>query len=758
MSQSASVLNKTGLLMGPLCRVLRFTCLAIALVTASTGHAAPVLTTFDAGLEGWLVTGDNAMAWSSSGGNPGGCLSVNDLATGALNVAVASQAFLGDWSGAGAADTLSVDIFLHRISGSATPMPFIFRIVGPGGAARAPIGTSFYPVEDAWNHYTVSLSASDWTLESGTWSGLLATVQTLYLAGEFVTGPEDCRIDNAYLSRAPTSLLIPCLASRFNGSDTEDWAFVNTASVSFSATGGNAGGYVRVDDGSGTSRAVAPPSFRGDWTPLDGVGKVRVDLRLLSASGTATGAADFVTLSGPGGAARRALAVADLPPVGPLWKTFEIPIEVAAWTVTSGTWAGLMADVEDVRVTLDFHDGNEVVGFDNVARLGAGCADPDLHLTLHASDLALCGHVSMEALRGVALDPASGEIYGVIDQAPAAYGGLWGVTGPLGGVRLASYDRPAHLVFDPQGNAYVSEDFSGNVYRNAAAGGSSLWVSGFHSGDDDPFGLCIAPSAFDGPAVDPGNVLVADRGFQGADEIYSFSTAAPEGEQLLLPDPGNVDLFDLAPGDDVVYVCDALDSGALKVLSPSGALSDLTLQSPIPDAVSVARDPALKQLYVASGSGSAVHRVTIASGAVELVASGFVALSAGCLEFDAGNRVLWIVDQGSNRVHRVCSTAVIGVEQPRPVTGLRLGVTPNPSRGTHRIRMRLPAPAHARLAVFDLAGRMIRELANRPFDAGAHALEWDGLDSNGHSVGSGVFVLRAQAGGNRVDQKLVRIR
>jgi hypothetical protein len=718
-----------------------------------------VLTTFDTDLENWSVTGDNTMTWNGSGGNPGGCLSVNDLSSGPINVAVAPKEFLGDWSLLGPGDTLAVDLFLQPIAGDSLPSPFLFRLVGPGGSAHAPIGTSFYPSENLWTRYAVSLSPGDWTLESGTWAGILATVQTLYVAAEFVNGTEDCRIDNVYLSQTPVPLTSPCLASTFSGTDTEDWSFANTATVAFSATGGNAGGYVQVTDGTGTSQAIAPSSFDGDWSTFDGVGTLRVDLRLLSASGNAIGAADFVTLSGPGGAARHSLAAAEIPPIGPLWKTFEIAIEAGAWTLTSGTWSGLLADVGDVRMTLDFYDGNEVVAFDNFGRFEDGCPDPDLHLTLDAADLVLCTHVSMEGLRGVARDPAGGEIYGVIDLAPG-YGGLWGVTGPESGVLLQSYIQPAHLVFDPAGNAYVSENNSGNVYRRAAAGGSQLWVSGFHSGDDDPFGLCVAPAGFDGPAVDPGDVVVADHGFLGPDEIWAFPTAAPEGEQLLLADPGEVDFYDLAPGDGTVYVCDALDANALQVVSPDGSSSDLILSSPIPDAISVVRDPDLEQLYVASGSADAVYRVTISSGAVESVASGFLSLAHGCLEFDDQSRALWITDQGANRVHRLCSTAPVDAGQL--VTGrsaTELVVAPNPSRGASTIHWTLAAPSHAvSVRVVDVAGRRMRTLAYGPLPAGSHERVWDGTNDGGHPVTAGIYFVVLDTERDRARQKVLVLR
>jgi hypothetical protein len=94
-----------------------FLCASI-LVFVSSPVAGQVSTTFDADLDGWLVTGDNSTQWQATGGNPDGCLDVNDLATGQLNWAIAPSRYHGDWTGATTADSISVDYLLDRLSGS----------------------------------------------------------------------------------------------------------------------------------------------------------------------------------------------------------------------------------------------------------------------------------------------------------------------------------------------------------------------------------------------------------------------------------------------------------------------------------------------------------------------------------------------------------------------------------------------------------------------------------------------------------------
>ena len=122
----------------------------------------------------------------------------------------------------------------------------------------------------------------------------------------------------------------------------------------------------------------------------------------------------------------------------------------------------------------------------------------------------------------MALDPVGGEVYGL---SRLAADGLYQLTGVVSPTRLKTYSNPASLIFDADGNAFISEDYSGNIHRYDTAGVSTVWVSGFHDRDDDPWGMPIAPQGFNG-LVSAGDVLVSDRGYSGPDEIWAFSSNA----------------------------------------------------------------------------------------------------------------------------------------------------------------------------------------------------------------------------------------
>lgn len=730
-----------------------------ALCLASPALAA-VVTDFSSGLAGWTVTGDNAATWSATSGNPGACLFVNDLATGDNNYAVAPARYLGDWSAMGAGDSLSTDLWLQLLSGTPVQEPWLFRIEGPGGAAHAV--TNVLPPYLAWTRYSVSLSPADWVLESGTWSALLANVTSLLVEGEYVSGDEDCRIDNVVLTRDPTRVFNPCVVETFNAPGLGAWSFSSTGGTSNPGDGGNTLGFCRVVDGAGTSYAYAPPAFLGDWSPLDGSGRVQLDVRMIAQSGAHT-VTEMVRLSGPGGTAVASIAIGDLPPAPRLWKRFVFPIRESAWTVTSGTWAGLVADVTEMRIGVEYFNGTDNVGIDNVARLSASCADPDTRVNVYPVGPYVCDVTAFSRLQSVALNPATGHLEGLVDSTASGGGGLWSVTGPAAGTLLQAYTNPTGLLHDAAGNAYVSEDASGIVYRRTPAGVSSAWVTGFHAGDDDPAGMCFAPEGFAGPNVSPGDVLVTDWGFSGPDEIWSFSTAAAENEKLVVPDPGEVDVMDLAAGPaGRVWFADALDPDSLFSFGPTGVVTGIRLASPVPDMVSIAWDPVpgTGWLYVLSRSGGALHRVNPLTGAVQKVADGFVYPEMLGLEIDPPTRRLWVTDEGAGRVYQFCLPYAFS-DAPAAVTDgerLRLAVGPNPARGPARVRFTLAAPADVQSDVFDLQGRRVCALAVGRRAPGDHEVVWDGRTTEGAGAPAGVYLVRLRAGDAVAGARFVRAR
>jgi flagellar hook assembly protein FlgD len=60
--------------------------------------------------------------------------------------------------------------------------------------------------------------------------------------------------------------------------------------------------------------------------------------------------------------------------------------------------------------------------------------------------------------------------------------------------------------------------------------------------------------------------------------------------------------------------------------------------------------------------------------------------------------------------------------------------------------------------LFDVTGRRVRTLIDGGLPAGAHRLIWDGRNSTGESVASGVYFLRFDGDGEKRFRKVLILR
>ncbi|MFN8586206.1 MAG: FG-GAP-like repeat-containing protein [Candidatus Eisenbacteria bacterium] len=100
------------------------------------------------------------------------------------------------------------------------------------------------------------------------------------------------------------------------------------------------------------------------------------------------------------------------------------------------------------------------------------------------------------------------------------------------------------------------------------------------------------------------------------------------------------------------------------------------------------------------------------------------------------------------------TTGVDGGAQPKYAFAL---AAPSPSPFAQRtsLAFTLPAAQHARLEVFDAAGRRVAMLADGAFAAGPHSLTWDGAADDGTRANAGLLFVRLSAGGREAVRRLI---
>jgi hypothetical protein len=150
----------------------------------------------------------------------------------------------------------------------------------------------------------------------------------------------------------------------------------------------------------------------------------------------------------------------------------------------------------------------------------------------------------------------------------------------------------------------------------------------------------------------------------------------------------------------------------------------------------------------------------VASGFVT-VASNLMASADGTLRFEDRS-----VEMGRRYVYQL-----VGVDDPGNVytTGpiyipaVRPDLSqnhPNPFNPTTEIEYVVPdgAPQRVAVVVYDVSGARVRTLVDRQVPPGRHTVVWEGRDSNGNTVGTGVYFYRMQLKGFTETKKMLLLK
>ena len=100
--------------------------------------------------------------------------------------------------------------------------------------------------------------------------------------------------------------------------------------------------------------------------------------------------------------------------------------------------------------------------------------------------------------------------------------------------------------------------------------------------------------------------------------------------------------------------------------------------------------------------------------------------------------------------NRPVEVAIAGGPQPQvaaPPRSVILGNAPNPFNPATLISFSLAASGPMEIGVYSLDGRRVKILESGSREAGVHSVRWDGTDSRGVSVASGLYVVRLRAAG-----------
>jgi spore coat protein A len=127
--------------------------------------------------------------------------------------------------------------------------------------------------------------------------------------------------------------------------------------------------------------------------------------------------------------------------------------------------------------------------------------------------------------------------------------------------------------------------------------------------------------------------------------------------------------------------------------------------------------------------------------------------------FDLEGLYVWHCHILSHEDHTMMRPYYVGPMPGMTATApLALSNAPNPFNPSTRIRFALPAAGRVELRIFDVAGRLVRDLASGTFAPGEHEVVWDGKNTAGRRSPSGVYFYRLTAGDAVLVKRMVMLK
>jgi len=117
-----------------------------------------------------------------------------------------------------------------------------------------------------------------------------------------------------------------------------------------------------------------------------------------------------------------------------------------------------------------------------------------------------------------------------------------------------------------------------------------------------------------------------------------------------------------------------------------------------------------------------------------------------------------VVDFSGNESPPSTTRVVAAVDGTLPERMQFAGAAPNPFNPRTTLSFELPREGHVTLDVYDMVGRRVRELTQGWLAGGSYRVVWDGTDTAGRSVASGMYYARLVVHDEALIRKMVLVR
>jgi cyclomaltodextrinase / maltogenic alpha-amylase / neopullulanase len=180
-------------------------------------------------------------------------------------------------------------------------------------------------------------------------------------------------------------------------------------------------------------------------------------------------------------------------------------------------------------------------------------------------------------------------------------------------------------------------------------------------------------------------------------------------------------------------------------------------------------DGAAQTVNVTLTTGSTPPAVLGVTDGVQYVLSDLYNATSSAITFTGGTATVTATlppyGLGVYVIDSVARTVVLppltGVEQTTNEVPGRFELLqnyPNPFNPSTTIQCLIPHAGHVTMTVFDLLGREVDRLIDDQLSPGTYTVHWDGLNTRGVTVGSGVYFYRVDLGDHAIVKRMLLVR
>lgn len=361
-------------------------------------------------------------------------------------------------------------------------------------------------------------------------------------------------------------------------------------------------------------------------------------------------------------------------------------------------------------------------------------------------------------------------------------GALWDIRKILGGEASDRTIIESHFFVDvPAGYeegalAVMSADQALTGGANGAVIFAKFHDRGILQGSDEPpvLSAAVAPATIDSGETLPLSVHVdAANAVYKAELLYSFNSASEETLALSKSeDIYSVTLEPPADTDLISYYYRVEDVTGLASTSPSGApasrhstvvgegtaVAEISITGGIPNP---SNGLVLLRLNTATSVEGTVTVLSPSGRQVALLFDGPLAAGPHELQWngtdDGGSRVATGIYTIYFRAGSLSDVARITLLRSGSDSKMVRAAGPNPFVNSISFTLEIPRPGDVQFEVYDLAGRLVVDLAGPAMRAGRNVVEWDGKNSDGKRVAQGIYFYRLALNGIEERGRIVHL-